>query len=243
MTSTTSGFVKGAEQRRNLIYDDYSAYGTDTWRFRPNFTLNLGMRYEYITPTRESKGLGLMPVGGLEVLSNPNVLIDVAGGGAGTRPFYKADKNNFAPNFSFSWDPFRDGKTAVRGGYSISFVIDSLINMTENAVVNGNQGLTATSSPNNLSGTVSGGGLVPLTTPTVKIPRTLDDQLTLSQFPTLFTIDPNLKTPYVQQWTLGIEHEIMANTAVEVRYVGNRGTKLLRGNDLNQVRIFENGFL
>ena len=115
--------------------------------------------------------------------------------------------------------------------------------MTENAVVNGNQGLTATSSPNNLSGTVSGGGLVPLTTPTVKIPRTLDDQLTLSQFPTLFTIDPNLKTPYVQQWTLGIEHEIMANTAVEVRYVGNRGTKLLRGNDLNQVRIFENGFL
>jgi len=243
VTSATSGFVKGAEQRRNLIYDDYSAYVTDTWRMTPHFTLNLGMRYEYITPTRESAGIGLMPVGGLEVLGNQNVQIDVAGGGNGTRPFYKSDKNNFAPNFSFSWDPFKEGKTAIRGGYSISYVIDSLINMTENAVLDGNQGLTATSAPNNLSGTVSGGGIVPIATPAYKVPRTLDDQLTLNQFPTLFTIQPNLTTPYVQQWNFGIEREIMRNTAVEVRYVGNRGTSLLRGIDLNQVHIFDNGFL
>jgi hypothetical protein len=243
VTNATSGYVKGAEQRRNLVYDDYSAYVTDTWRVRPNFTANIGLRYEYITPTREKNGIGLMPVGGLDALRNPNVVIDVAGGGAGTRPFYNADKNNFAPNVSFSWDPFKGGKTAIRGGYSMSFVIDSLIQMTENAVLDGNQGMTATSAPNNLSGTVSGSGIVPLTTPTFKVPRTLDDQLTLSQFPTLFAIDPKLKTPYVQQWNLGFEREIMRDTAVEVRYVGNRGTSLLRGIDINQVKIFENGFL
>ena len=245
VTSTTSGFVKGAEQRRNLIYDDLSAYVTDTWRLKPNLTLNIGLRHEYITPTRERRGLGLMPVGGLDVLSNTGVVIDVAGGGAGTRPFYNSDKNNFAPNFSFSWDPFKKdaGKTAIRGGYSISFVIDSLINMTENAVVAGNDGLTSPVTQNTLSGTVSGGGIVPIQTPALKVPRTLDDQLTLSQFPTLFTIDPNLQTPYVQQWNLGIEREIVRDTAVEIRYVGNHGTKLLRGIDLNQVRIFENGFL
>jgi len=244
VTSATSGFVKGAEQRRNLIYDLYAAYISDTWRLgEPNLTLNLGLRYEYVGPVRERDGIGLLPVGGLESLTNPNVSIDLAGGGANTRPFYNKDKNNFAPNFSFSWDPFNEGKTVVRGGYSLSFVIDSIIQMAENAAIDGNQGLTSVSSPNNLSGTVSGGGLRPIDTPAFNVPRTLDDQLTLSQFPTLFTIDPDLKTPYVQQWNVGIEHEILPNTAVEVRYVGNRGVKLLRGIDINQVRIFENGFL
>ena len=144
---------------------------------------------------------------------------------------------------SFSWDPFKEGKTAVRGGYSLSFVIDSVIQMAENAAIDGNQGLTSSPNVNTLSGTVSGGGLRPIDEPNFVVPRTLTDQLALSQFPTIFTINPELKTPYVQQWTLGIEHEILPNTAVEVRYVGNRGTKLLRGIDINQVRIFENGFL
>ncbi len=243
VTSATSGFVEGAEQRRNLIFDLYAAYATDTWRMRPNLTLNFGLRYEYISPVRERDGIGLLPVGGLEALTNPNVQIDLAGGGAGTRPFYNPDKNNFAPNFSFSWDPFREGKTAVRGGYSLSFVIDSVIQMAENAAIDGNQGLTSSPIVNTLSGTVSGGGLRPIDEPNFIVPRTLTDQLALSQFPTIFTIDPALKTPYVQQWNFGIEHEILPNTAVEIRYVGNRGVKLLRGIDINQVKIFENGFL
>ena len=243
VTSATSGFVDGAEQRRNLIFDLYAAYAADTWRMRPNLTLNFGLRYEYISPVRERDGIGLLPVGGLEALTNPNLQIDLAGGGAGTRPFYNPDKNNFAPNFSFSWDPFKEGKTAVRGGYSLSFVIDSVIQMAENAAIDGNQGLTSSPVVNTLSGTVSGGGLRPIDEPNFVVPRSMTDQLALTQFPTIFTIDPQLKTPYVQQWNLGFEHEILPNTAVEVRYVGNRGTKLLRGIDINQVKIFENGFL
>lgn len=243
VTSATSGFVEGAEQRRNLIFDLYAAYVADTWRVRPNLTLNLGLRYEYISPVRERDGIGLLPRGGLEALTDPNVLIDLAGGGADTRPFYNPDRNNFAPNFSFSWDPFKEGKTAIRGGYALSFVIDSVIQMAENAAIDGNQGLTSAPIVNTLSGTVSGGGLRPIDEPNFVVPRSLTDQLALSQFPTIFTIDPALKTPYVQQWTLGIEHEILPNTAVEVRYVGNRGVKLLRGIDINQVKIFENGFL
>ena len=125
----------------------------------------------------------------------------------------------------------------------MSFVIDSVIQMAENAAIDGNQGLTSSPIVNNLSGTVSGGGLRPIDEPNFVVPRTLTDQLALTQFPTMFTIDPELKTPYVQQWNLGIEHEILPNTAVEVRYVGNRGAKLLRGIDINQVKIFENGFL
>jgi hypothetical protein len=95
----------------------------------------------------------------------------------------------------------------------------------------------------NLTGTVSGAGLVPITTPTFKIPRTLIDQATINQNPVLFTIDPDLRTPYVQQWNVGVEREFMRNAVASVRYVGNHGVKQLRGIDINQVRIFENSFL
>jgi hypothetical protein len=243
VTSSTSGFVKGAEQRRNLSFYALGFYASDTWRLRDNLTVNLGLRYDYYDPVQEENGIGLLPVGGLEALQNPNVVLDLAGGGNGTRPFYNPDKNNFAPNFSFSWDPFGGGRTAVRGGYSINFVIDSLIQATENSAIDGNDGLTAVQQLTGLNGTVSGGGIVPINTPAFRVPRTLADQRQLNQNPTIFTIDPNLRTPYVQQWNLGVEREVFRNTVAEIRYVGNRGVKQLRGIDINQVRIFENGFL
>lgn len=243
VTGGASGFVKGAEQRRNLSFYALGFYASDTWRVHDNLTLNFGLRYDYYDPVQEENGIGLLPVGGLEALRNPNVVIDLAGGGNGTRPFYNPDKNNFAPNFSFSWDPFGGGRTAVRGGYSVNFVIDSLIQASENSAIDGNDGLTSTQQLTGLNGTVSGGGIVPITTPNFKVPRTLADQFLLNQNPTIFTIDPNLRTPYVQQWNLGVEREILRNTVAEIRYVGNRGVKQLRGIDINQVRIFENGFL
>ncbi len=243
VTSATSGYVSGADQRRNLKYELHGFYGSDTWRVRPNLTLNFGLRYEYYTPVRELNGIGLLPRGGLEALYDPNLVLDLAGGVKGTQPFYKPDRNNFAPNFSFSWSPGESRKTAINGGYSISYVIDSVIQTAENALIDGNDGLTSTVTDRNLTGTVSGGGLSPVATPAFKIPRTLRDQQTINLNPTVFSIDPNLKTPYVQQWNIGIEREIMRDTVLEVRYVGNHGVKLIRGLDINQVVIFGNGFL
>lgn len=242
----SSGYVAGAEQRRNLSYNATGFYAGDTWRFRPNLTLNGGVRYDYYSPTREANGIGLLPRGGLEALSDPNLIIDLAGGGKGTRPFFNPDRNNFAPNFSFSWDPFKSGKTAIRAGYSLNYVIDSLIQMAENSAIDGMDGLSSVVTDRNVNATVSGsgaGGLPAVATPAFKIPRTLKDQQTINVNPTVFTIDPNLKTPYVQQWNFSIEREIWRDTVAEVRYVGNRGVKLLRGIDINQVVIFKNGFL
>jgi hypothetical protein len=190
----------------------------------------LGLRYDYYSPVKETNNLALLPVGGLAALYDPNVVIDVAG----QNGLWKPDRNNFAPSFSFSWDPFGGGKTAIQGGYSIN---------AENSASDGNDGLSSVQTLSNLTGTVSGAGLVPITTPTFKIPRTLIDQATINQNPVLFTIDPDLRTPYVQQWNVGVEREFMRNAVASVRYVGNHGVKQLRGIDINQVRIFENSFL
>jgi hypothetical protein len=239
----TSGFTRGVGSNRFLDYNTFALYATDTWRVRPNLSLNLGLRWEYIGPLTERNGLGLMPTDlSLDVLKNPNAVLDFAGKGTG-RDFLARDLDNFAPNFSFAWDPFKDGKTSVRGGFSIAYAIDNNATVLNNSSVGGNAGLQSTATITTLTGTVSGGGIIQVPTPAFKVPRTLIDQLSLSQSPTLFTTEYNLKTPYAEQWNIGVEREIMKDTALSVGYVGNRGVQLTRGLDTNQVIIFQNGFL
>ncbi|HWC76779.1 MAG TPA: TonB-dependent receptor, partial [Blastocatellia bacterium] len=238
-----SGFLDGATRFREIDYYNLSFYGGDTWRWKPNLTLNLGLRWEFYSVPTERNGLALFPVNNtLEGLLDPNAVLDYAGSGTG-RKFFGNDFNNFAPSISFAWDPFNDaGKTSIRAGYAISYVIDNNITTVQNAF-NANAGLAATVSLANLSGTVSGNGIVPIPTPPFKVPRTQADNIALDVNSALFTIQEDLATPYIQQWNVSFEREIFTDTAIEVRYVGNRGTKLSRGIDLNQVIIFENGFL
>jgi carboxypeptidase family protein/TonB-dependent receptor-like protein len=241
-TSRTSGFVQGATQRQRFQYNGVGLYAGDTWRARRNLTVNAGLRWEYLSTPTEKRGLALLPrTRGLEALSDPNAVIDFAGSGTG-RPFFNEDYNNFAPSVSIAWDPFGDGKTSIRAGYSISYVLDNNVTTISNALV-GNDGLQAGVRLVDTSGTLSGGGIVPIGTPDFQVPRTIGDNLALDTQAALFTIEPTLQTPYVQQWGLSVEREILPDTVFEVRYVGNRGVKLTRGIDLNQVRIFDNGFL
>lgn len=237
-----SGFTPRVGSRRFLDYNTLAFYGADTWRIKPNLSLNIGMRWEYIGPLTERNGLGLMPKDlSLDVLRDPKALLDFAGKGTG-RDFLARDLNNFAPNFSFAWDPFKDGKTSIRGGFSIAYAIDNNATVLNNAAVGGNAGLQS-GVTQDLTGTVSGGGIIPLNVPTFVMPRTIEQNLTLSQTPTLFTTEYNLKTPYAEQWNFGIEREIFKDTALSVGYVGNHGVQLTRGLDTNQVNIFQNGFL
>jgi hypothetical protein len=237
----TSGFVPGLGERRDLRNYDIGLYFNNTWRARNNLTLNVGLRWEFQSVPTEHNGLALLPVGGLSNLSDPNAVLDFAGSGTG-RQFFKSDWNNFAPSFSFAWDPSGNGKSSLRGGYAISYVIDNNITTVRNAF-NGNDGLAQGVTITGVSGTISGAGLVPVPQPAFQVPRTIADNIVLDPGSALFAIDPDFRTPYVQQWNIGYEREIMRDTAIEIRYVGNRGVKLTRGIDLNQVQIFGNGFL
>lgn len=241
VASRTSGFVPGEPTRQQFQYFTAAGYANDTWRLRPNLSLNVGLRYEYISVPTEKRGLLLLPVGGLTALRDPNAVVDFAGSGTG-RPFFNSDRNNFAPSISLSWDPTGRGKMAVRAGYAISYVIDNNITTLLNAAT-GNDGLNQTVNLNDVAGTLSRQGRVNITPPQFKVPRSILDNVTLDPTAAVFAIDPKLKTPYVQQWNLSFEREIFPDTVAEVRYVGNRGVKLTRGIDINQVRIFDNGFL
>ncbi len=231
--SQTSGFVKGAIERRILKQRFYNWYFTDNWRIRPNLSLTAGVRWEYHGLPYEKNGLALLPEGGIDSVLNPNAVINFVGGKTGRRIFDR-DLNNFAPNVGFAWQPFRSDKTVIRGGYSMNYVNDSYFTSVTNAFI-GNDGLSQQVTEDGISGTLSSGGRVAVTVPTFKVPRTARDNILLDTTAALYTIDPKLDVPYVQQWNFGIQHQLSPNLALEVRYVGNRGVKLLRAIDINQM--------
>jgi hypothetical protein len=241
VTSRDSGFVRGATNLRELSFDTHAGYFQDNWRLHPRLTLTLGMRYEYYTRLDEKNGLFLIPrLSGnvVETLMNPNAVLDFAGGDTG-RPYYKADTNNFAPNLGFAYDVFGDGRTAIRGGYSMSFINDDTITAVRNNL-NTNNGLTSGLSITNQTGRLSTNRpQVPV--PTFQVPLTQAQQWAASPTASIGLPNPDLATPVVHQWTFGIQHEIK-NTVIEVRYVGNRAADLLRAYDWNQVNIYAGGF-
>ena len=233
VTSGGSGYVDGASQTSILEQNFVNIYLADTWRITPDFTLNFGFRWEFHSVPDETQGLALLPVGGAAAVLDPDAVIDLAGATNG-RPFFKNDLNNYAPSLGFAWR-IAD-KTVLRAGYGLNYVIDSSLTTTLNAL-RGNDGLSLSTVFPGISGTVSSGGLVPIPVPEFKMPRTARDQILADAAGALFTIDENLRTPYVQQWNIGLQHEFLQNTAVELRYVGNHGVKLTRAIDLNQVML------
>jgi hypothetical protein len=156
------------------------------------------------------------------------------------RPYYHRPKKNFAPNFGFAWDVFGNGKTSLRGGYSISYVNDQEIVAPEN-MLEANGGLQGFTADSGLSGRVST-GLPKIVLPSYHVPLKLSDNYALDPFSVLTMVDPNLNRPKVQQYSIGIQHDFKG-TLLEVRYVGNHVVGAYRAFDFNQVDIKSNGFL
>ncbi|MGZ4817366.1 MAG: outer membrane beta-barrel protein, partial [Terriglobales bacterium] len=231
VTSKTSGFVGGAANARDWVLDDYAFYIQDAWRISPRFTLRAGLRWEYVPPVSEANGLLLAPVfSGSNLpaaLLNPSNQVDFVKGDA-----YKPFKHGFGPVVGFALDVFGDGKTAVRGGYSLNYVNNEHITMLNASLGGGNAGLTSAASLTNQFFTLNGTPTVP--SPAFVVPRTYAQQLAISPTSGAWGIDPNLTQPKVHQVTLGVSREIMFDTALEVRYVGTFGRDLFRALDLNQ---------
>ena len=251
VTSPSSGFVPGATNERNLRQNNWAFYAGDAWRFRPNLTVTYGLRYEYLSPFNEKNGLMLEPIPGIGQSVEQTLLSDATvgfvGGSSGRRPYNK-DLHDFAPNIGIAWDPFGNGKTAVRAGYSVHYVNDDLATAVLNAV-NGNAGLSSSAGDNNPVATVSGVNTLPaaalVAAPPFLIPTTFSQNAAnLGVVNNAgFAISPNLTTPYVQDWNLSVQRAIGFKTTVTVSYLGNHGTNLIRGLDINQVIINQNGLL
>jgi hypothetical protein len=237
-------------------------YLQDAWRMTPQLTLNYGLRWELSGPVYNTNGIYTSPtvehlLGPSRAPFQPGTFSDIRDPQIfqRSRP-YKGDYNNLAPNGGFAWNPQRDsgllgrlfgkGKSVLRGSVGVNYYDEGLINFQQ--VAGGNPGLTQQLSltpgmPGFAPGGLSLGSAIP---PIPATPATVAFPMSQSGFTFargFSTVDPDLQTPFVLNWSIGLQREIWANAAIEVRYVGNRGHRLWRAYDLNEVNIFENGFV
>ncbi len=214
-------FQGGGQFDRALRNLSVAGYAQDEWRITPHLTLNYGLRYEINTPYVDirnrmnewspgvqSKVYPNAPPG-LLFPGDPGVARSIAPN------YYKA----IMPRLGAAWDPTGSGRTTVRAGYGIFY--DSFTNGV--------------------------GG--PLQAPVSALPWTLAYQLggpgfnianpygsagppfaggNFVQPATVLTVDQSMRPPYAQNWNISIEHVLGKNYLLDVRYVGNKGTRLPR---------------
>ena len=236
VNSRTSGFVPGAPYVRHFRFGDYSLYAQDKWKIASRLTVTLGLRWQLPGVAYERDSLELAPVAtgsaAQTLLSDATLNF--------TNSWYHRSYKDFAPNLGFAWDVFGDGRTALRGGYSISYVNDQELIAPEN-MLEANAGLQGTSADTGLSDRVAT-GLTPIPVPNYHVPIRTSENYANDPFNVLAMVDPNLHRPYVQQYSIGIQHDFKG-TVVEARYVGNHVVGAYRAFDFNQVQIVQNGFL
>jgi outer membrane receptor protein involved in Fe transport len=201
----------------------------DRWRATRDLTLTLGVRYEYfglpMNTLRTSAYTGLFnvdPVTFTGPYSQPSSV--------------NADKNNFSPGVGLAYSPsapagwlgtlLGEKKTVIRAGYQIGY--DSFFNnIASNA---------ATSSPNvvatqfdSLTSASAPRGAANLSLQLPLAPRAL------TPLDTQTLIDANLRNPYYQRWSFGLQRELFSKAVIDVSYVGSRGVKLFATEQLNPV--------
>ena len=160
--------------------------------------------------------------------AGPDFTVQTVGPGTG-RQLYNDDFKNFEPRFGFAWDPFKTGRTSVRGGVG-SFSDRIYGNLVSDARGNPPFQPSLFASPVSNSGPNPAAQLQNTTAPGELTPSPVVGPLALN-FPDIFA--PNIKPPLVVTWNLGIQREITHDLIVDANYVGNHGTRILRVVDGN----------
>jgi hypothetical protein len=172
----------------------FGAYAQDDFHFRPNLTLTLGLRYEMATVPTEVHG----QLASLLHLTDPTVVVR-------SPLFTNPSLRNFEPRVGFSWDPFGNGKTAIRGGFGMFDVLVLPANLRH--TVDGTIPFSLSANGANLPGLF----------PTAAF-NTLSTQLSANR---AAFIEQKPPRNYVMQWNLNIQREINSSTTVMVAYVGS----------------------
>jgi hypothetical protein len=258
----TKEYRQFSEGMQRYAFTTFGLYFQDSFRIRPSLTLNYGLRWQFDGDIHSGNDLLSQPSGanffgpstGLfqpGVLSNnQNPTFDLA-----IHP-YKRDYMNPAPNFSFAWNPssdrggwigklFGDRKTVIRGSYSITFYNEGLNSISNS--LSGGRGLTQTGTATNGVNFTAGDLELRNPAPAIPVfPAQFGFPIAQNSFSSPVVgnyINPELVSPYVQNWSLGIQRQLTNTTVLELRYVGNKSTHMWHRQNIQEVNIFENHFL
>jgi hypothetical protein len=222
------GFAEGniGNTQRTTYNNGLAFFGQDEFRVRSNLTVTYGLRWEYFGPISEKNSLLFNFPGAFSPTSQ---LVRV--GTNGLSGAYKRDLNNFGPRLSVAWSPLQN--TVVRAGYGIyyDYIPQDLMiaNFTTVAGIATNP--------------VGPQAVLPLAFNTGAwngtAPGPVFTTATSGPFP-IFVTTHNLATPYAGEWNLNVQRQISHGAAIEIGYVGSKGTRLTRLYDANQDGINPN---
>ncbi len=217
-------FQGGGDMNRGLRNIDFSAYAQDEWRASPRLTFNYGLRWEVSTPFTDIRNRMNSWSPGRQSAVFPNAPAGLLFPGDpgvpdGIAPVYW---KGLMPRVGFAWDPTGSGRTSVRAAYGIFF----------DAFTNGVGG--------------------PLQAPLSALPWTQARQLGApirfadpwngqdpfvpNSFPqptTVLTVENGMRPPYSQNWNLSVQRGLGRQFLLDVRYIGNKGTRLPRMIEAN----------
>jgi hypothetical protein len=224
----------------NLRFGRTEFYAQDTWKIRSNFQLDYGIRYyRYRQPTDKNNVLatflpGLYNPAKAPVCANAQCTtfttstFDTTNGFAyagQNSPYGRRvqvdDKNDWGPRIGFAWDPRKDGKTVLRGGYGV-YYDQALIGIVEQN--------SFTTPPFNNSVALTGTVAAPIPFGTPGAPTTATTRGNLGAINA--TTAPFL-TPLIQQWSFTWQQEPFRNALFEIGYAGSTGKNLIRPVDIN----------
>jgi hypothetical protein len=224
LDSFISGVPDDGSQRqgntnRNTFENSYAGYVQDSIRMTRNFTLNLGLRYDYFGIVQEKHG----NFSNFDIANGSD--IQVANG-----RLYNPDYNNWAPRISAAWDVTGKGKTVVRAGWGIFYDAFSqdlfLGHLPFNSGFDPGAAYTGDpSAPNPISSAGLFGGALNTVDPVYGSPSNMSDR---------FGVDQHIRSPYLENYNLNFQQELTKHTVLQIGYVGSQGHKLFRFRDLNQ---------
>lgn len=210
----SGGKITQGDSKRHSFENNHGFYLQDSFRWSPRLTINYGMRWDYFGVVGEKNNLFYRfdPASGNVVPAGQ---------------LYNQDLNNFAPRIGFVYDIGDKGQTVVRGGWGLfydAFAQDIFLGHAPyNCAFCPGPAYTGFG-PGAISSAGANSGPIAAGSPVFSGFSGLGD---------FFGTDPNIRTPYTQNFNLNIQQQL-GRAFFQVAYVGARGTKLFRFRDINQ---------
>jgi Carboxypeptidase regulatory-like domain/TonB dependent receptor len=211
--------IVGSFLQRDYTQNSFDWFVHDNWQVTQNLSVNFGVRYSYLGPLADEKHEITTFVPGQGIV----------GPGSGLDTLYKRDLNNFAPRVGFAWQPQGGKQFVIRGGYGIFYDVPAVAFFAANTG-GGNGGAAGVDA--------NPGGPLPifsLSAPPNLILQTGVDPFATSTVPILgvLSVNQNLRTPYVENYNLNIQHGLWNGSVLQLGYVGSSARKLLYTRDIN----------